>query len=102
MPLNDSERKLLALYRFWHQGGGPRVLKMLGWQLPVYYALLFAISIAFMCLSESKAFSAGMIGFLIGAIIAQVVYLHISVRTWPTIDQVTDWHKVDQLLENRA
>jgi hypothetical protein len=100
MPLNNSERNLLALYRSWHQSGGPSVLKMLGWQSPVYYALLFAISIAFTCLSDSKVLGAGVIGFLIGGIIAQVVYLHISVRTWPTIDQITDWHKVDQLLEN--
>ena len=98
MSFNKGQCKILNLYRYWHESGGPSVLRMLGWRLPVY-AILIASFMACIYLGASKELIAGAIGFVIGAALAQVGMLRRSVVLWPTIEQITDWQKVNQLLE---
>ena len=102
MALSKSQRTILALYRSWHQGGAPRVMKMLDWRLPLFAlgVVAFIWEMYFVGPVPQLAQGAwhGLLGLLTGIGLDLARYVFCSTTMWPTIDQITDWQKVEQLL----
>lgn len=44
----------------------------------------------------------GVIGIAIGALSRDFGRFHQTVKLWPALDEVIDWNKVDDLLNNEA
>jgi hypothetical protein len=46
--------------------------------------------------------SIAALGFFVGLLIRDITWLRISARMWPINVEITDWSKVDKLLDDQA
>jgi len=67
-----------------------------------YYLLQIAILgsvAAIFCNAGSDALALGIVGIIAGMLLRYFYWFRRSLATWPTLDAIVDWDRVDNLLE---
>ncbi|QDT54785.1 hypothetical protein Pan44_28230 [Caulifigura coniformis] len=60
--------------------------------------LLIGLAIYWMAVPTMPAIGHTTIGALLGRFAGDLAYFRSSRRIWPTIEQITDWQKIDELV----
>ena len=66
-----------------------------------YYLLQVAIlgsAAAIFWYAETDAVAIGVIGVMVGSLLRDIYWFRRSLATWPTLDAIVDWDRVDKLL----
>src|SRR5260370_15696786 len=101
MKLTWKQWRILTAYRKWHQSGLSlwRVYRSAGWRIVVPLAVAMgAAAFCFAYGGNVSWFGLVFVGIGFGFFARDFGSSLQSVAVWPVIDRVTDWDRVDQLL----
>lgn len=100
MRVTRLQKAVLQMYWRYHVGGwalGPFFrANWWRWLLLVLYAILGGWFLA-----QWSQWAAGLVlGLAAGAIFRDTGYLVKSYHAWPVVDEITDWQRVEQLVQS--
>lgn len=96
MPLSAADRRILAAYRQWHTAP-PRWANSLPKLLGMWLVL---IGLALTVLGATRdsplaPLGWGVVGMVAGAILRDLGWLRRQFRTWPLVERIIDWQRVE-------
>jgi hypothetical protein len=95
MTLTDADRKLLLTYQQIRDTGpqwSARLLKV--WLILIVLAGVFAVTTY---LAELPAVAGLVFGVVFGAMLRDYRYVRVAKQRWPTIREIIDWQRVEDL-----
>ena len=101
MKLTSLQKAVLQMYWRYHLGGWKRspVLRSMWWRWLLL--LVYAVLGGWLLSGVSTGAAGLVIGVAAGAFLRDIGRIVQSCRIWPAVHEITDWHRVEQLLNAR-
>src|SRR5687767_3610836 len=99
MKLTRNQIAALRMYLRYHTGGWSLAPCLrANWRRWLLFILLAAGT--GWCAAQTWPWAGGLaVGICAGALLRDIERLQVSYRTWPVVEEITNWQKVTELLE---